>query len=172
MRRRIAAAQQDMAAAERTAGADYDRKAMTLWEEISQTKPDPTTGNQRWNHHDDRVGNRKRRVAAHIAASRNIAFGERTAVRYRVPQSDAQRRPWVEIFVGGHGLRARKAQRIRRVILKIAADLRRIDHHRNIQVRQVIGWPDITSGAAGNGLWFQLVLLGNPFHASDGLFWS
>ena len=39
MRCRIAAAQQDMAAAERTAGADHDRKAMTLWEEISQTKP-------------------------------------------------------------------------------------------------------------------------------------
>jgi hypothetical protein len=28
----------------------------------------------------------------------------------------------------------------------------------------------MTTGAAGNGLWFQLVLLGNPFHASDGLF--
>jgi hypothetical protein len=25
-----------------------------------------------------------------------------------------------------------------------------------------------TSGAAGNGLWFQLVLLGKPFHTCDG----
>ena len=30
----------------------------------------------------------------------------------------------------------------------------------------------MTSGAARNGLRFQLVLLRKPFHASDGPFWS
>jgi hypothetical protein len=36
-RRSSGFAQQDMGAAERTAGADHDRKAMTLWEGNGQT---------------------------------------------------------------------------------------------------------------------------------------
>src|SRR5271156_4171790 len=41
MRRRIVAAQQDAAAAKRTAGADHNREAMTLGEKIGEAPPDP-----------------------------------------------------------------------------------------------------------------------------------
>ena len=59
-----------------------------------------------------------------------------------IPQTDPERRPRVEVFVSGHWLRAGKAQRVGRMVLKIAADLRRIDHNRDPQAREVIGWPD------------------------------
>src|ERR1700730_1780296 len=104
----------------------------------------------------ERRGQRRQRMRAGWRRLRPLRFG--LAVMrgvhvqlHRQPLADKRycrlsaQRPSgqaLEIFVGGHRLRARKAQRIRRVILKIAADLRRIDHHRNIQVRQVIGWPD------------------------------
>ncbi len=133
MRRRIVAVQQDAAAAKGTAGADRNREAMTLGEKIGEAPLDPTGGDQRRRHDGDRVGDRERRIAAHESASCDTAFTERTAARHRIPQSNPERhperRPRVELFVSGHWLRARKAQRVRRVVLKIAADLRRINHN-------------------------------------------
>jgi len=134
--------QQDAAAAKGTAGADHNREAMTLGEKIGAAAPDPAARYQRRRHDDDRVGDRERRIAAHVSVSCDITFAERAAARYRIPQSDPERRPRVEVFVSGHWLRAGKAQRVRRVVLKVAADFRRIDHNWNLEVREVIGWPD------------------------------
>src|SRR5215472_2536894 len=142
MSRRICRAQQDPAAAVGTARADHNCKAMTLREQIAEAKSYPAAGNQRRHHDDDRVRDRERWVAAHIAAGRNIAFGERAATRYRIPQSDPERRPRVEVFIGGYWLRACKAQRIRGVVLQIATDLRRIDYNWNPQAGEMAGGPD------------------------------
>src|SRR6516165_1359693 len=142
MCRRILAAQQDAAAAKGTAGADHNREAMSLGEKIGETPPDPTAGDQRGRHDDDRVGDRERRIAAHVPSGRDIAFAQRATARYRVPQSDPERRPRVHVFVSGHRPRARKAQRVGWVVLKIAPDLRRTNQHWNIEAREVIGWPD------------------------------
>ena len=65
-----------MAAAERTPGAHHDREAVALGEEIGKAKPHPAAGDECRNHHDDRVGDRERRIAAHVTASGDIALAE------------------------------------------------------------------------------------------------
>jgi len=58
MRGRIVAAEEDVAAAKGTAGADHNREAMAFGKEIGEAKPYSAAGNQRWNHHDDCVARR------------------------------------------------------------------------------------------------------------------
>jgi hypothetical protein len=99
MRLRIGTAQQDMAAAERTPGAHHDREAVALGKEIGKAKPHPAAGDECRNHHDDRVGDRKRGIAAHVAASRDIALGKGAAACQRIAKPDPDRRSRVQVFI-------------------------------------------------------------------------
>ena len=76
MRSRIDTAQQDVAAAQRAPGTYHHREAVALGKEIGKAKPHPAAGDECRNHHYDRVGDRKPGIAAHVAASRDIALAK------------------------------------------------------------------------------------------------
>ena len=76
MRQRVGTAQQDMAAATRSAGADYDGEAVAFREQVAETEPDASSHHQRRDHHHDRIRDGERGIAAHVPAGGDIALGE------------------------------------------------------------------------------------------------